>query len=241
MSNTQHSPSVVASNAPVNGATPQAGSEVAVNPPAVVPVSTAVDAFASSSAPAIAALTNSLPAEPPKTGKRVASVNVRRQRAIPMLSELLRKYPNLSADHTSDDIDTPMADATACLSLGKTLTNLTARVNSTARVRLGTAATLADEVYALAEKKAKGNPDLARDLAPIRAILAVGSRANTAPVTAAKTQTAAARAAARATRASQKATRANAKAAAMKTGDAIITQPASTAPAAAGAPAVTIR
>ena len=227
--------SVGASNTPSSEATLPAGSEVTNHPSAAQPpVNDPVQTFRSVLVPAADALGAALPQENPPNGKPTTGVSSRRLRAIPLLSQLLARYPNLSADHTADDIDTPMAFAASCTVVSRVCVNANAKVLNAARVRQRTAWTISSEVYAAAKKKAAGDANIARDLAPIQAILANGPRTKTAPVTAAKAQTEATVANTRATKANQKSTAKTAAATALQhgTGGATVVQPAPTAPAA---------
>ncbi len=212
-----------------NVASPPAGSEGTVNPSATLPggspapvtnassgpVSVAVQAFATVLKPAVVDLDTVLSQETPSSPSNRAKVSSARRQAIPLLVEMLTKYPSLSATVTVDGINGAMTDASATDGLSRVLANIRSRVTKSTRIRLGNAWADAAEILAVARRRAVNDENIASDLAVVEAILAHGPIADTAPVAAAKAQRQANKATTRATKSQKVAETKAAKSAAL--------------------------
>ena len=198
-----------------------AGSEGTVNPsavtpvvpsaPAIVPTSgsvsvgTAVETFKSVFEPIATVLTGELPGETPGNARHCPKLRPSQLRAIPLLTAMARKYPSLSGVVTVEDIDAAMSDATATEALSQDLGNLHAVVDNATRLRQRSAWLSSAEIMALAERKAINDANIARDLATVHDILALGTRKVTAAHAATTAQQQVSKARAQLTRAQERA------------------------------------
>ncbi len=234
-----------------NVAPTQAGSEGTVHPSAVIPagpsapaivpasgsvsVSTAVETFKSVFEPTATVLTGELPGEIPGNAKHCPKLRPSRLRAIPLLTAMARKYPSLSGVVTVEDIDAAMSDATATEALSQDIGNVRAVVDNATRLRQRDAWLSSAEILALAERKAINDANIARDLAVVQDVLAIGTRKVTAAHAVTTAQQDVSKAQARLTKAQQRAATKAAAAEAVQHGTPDVT----IVPATAGTPGST--
>ncbi len=222
----------------------QAGSEGTVNPSAVIPVVpvapasapvsdaviAAVQTFTTAFESAVNTLVGVLPNETPGNAKHFPKVQPSRLHAIPLLSEMLRKYPVLSVNLHADDTAVARARAGATAALSRLRGRARGAVDNATRVYERNAWHACSQILVMAERKAVDDINIARDFAVVQGILAIGPRKNTAPVTAVKAQQRAARAQSLLTKAQQKAAVKAAAAAQHGTGDVTIVPAGTTTP-----------
>jgi hypothetical protein len=168
----------------------------------------------------------------PAHRQSVATVGGRKLAALPMILQLMQENPSLPSAQSTDQIAATLTAASAMQKLSADLALLASHCGDTARVLYGSAWTGVSPGYAAAQVLAKHDQTLAPPVAAIQAVLKVGSKTDNAVQTAAKTQQAAMKAQTRADAAKARAVKAQATADALQhgTGDAVITQPAPTAP-----------
>ncbi len=160
-----------------------AGESTAGNVPAVS-VSAAVATFLQSVDAALKTLVAALPRDVPGGAKHPRMLQPTRLRAIPLLAEMLRRHPYLRATIPVEDIDAAMADVRATSGLSMRFALAKGAIDDATRVRQHDAWNACAEIMAVAERKAKTVADVARELAEVQDILALGPRADTAAINA---------------------------------------------------------
>ncbi len=204
----------------------QAGSEGTVNPSANIPVVpgapsapvsspvsspvsdaiiAAVQAFTPTFESALEGLLPALPVEASGNARSVPKPGSAHLQAIPLLSAILRNHPDLLGNVRADDIDAAMADAAATKALSTAMANALGKVDNATRLRERDAWLASAKVKVVAEREAVNDKDIARELVAVTDILALGTRPDTAAVSAAKAQRVAAKAQARLDKAQQRA------------------------------------